>query len=491
MRRYRIVALLAVLAALCAVGPISSASAWTGIVRGVVNADGGVFWRGNPPDWNNPIRNVGYGVYNGDQIELDCWTNGSTVPPYNNNTLWYHARVVAGLGKGDGFVNDHFIATGINLPNIVVPGVPQCGGSPAPAPPPPPVPTPPSPSPSPTPSPPPGSGGGSVYSIFNADGGVFFRDSPSWGDTRQVVGQGVYNGDQVRLLCGAMGEAVGPYANKWWSYVENLSRPGAGKGWVNAHFINDAMPANSPSPGEGTCDGNLGAGGTGPGPGGTIPVSTGTQSVFYSPDNDIPEEHSAGDKSIRVDDWSNAHLSGPDKCATGRASSPSLVPSTVTTLAGWSYGRLGPAYFLISATAEQRARIHAIILFDPGSASNMEGACDETLHPRVAVALATWLQANSANHLLILTGHDTENRLPIISRISIGGTRLGHAGFNGLWHFYLPAIWRQPFADRALVCDYDNLSHEKVIEDFRWTVRFPPSGCPIANDAPMPVAWHP
>lgn len=109
----------------------------TGVVRTVVNADGGVYWRTATPDWNNPIRNPGYGVYNGDNIELLCWTLGSTVPPYNNNTLWYNARIVSGRGLGTGFVNDHFIYTGINEPNIVEPGVPRCGSSP---PPPPPVP---------------------------------------------------------------------------------------------------------------------------------------------------------------------------------------------------------------------------------------------------------------------------------------------------------------------------------------------------------------
>jgi hypothetical protein len=107
----------------------------------VVNAAAGVYWRGNPPNWNSPIQKVGYGVYNGDRVELECWTTGSTVPPLNNNRLWYKARIVSGRGKGEGFVNDHFLNTGINQPNVKVPGVPACGASPSPTPGPTPTPT--------------------------------------------------------------------------------------------------------------------------------------------------------------------------------------------------------------------------------------------------------------------------------------------------------------------------------------------------------------
>lgn len=106
----------------------------SGVVKAVVNASGGVYWRGNPPNWNNPIRKLGYGVYNGDTVRLECWTTGSIVPPYKNNSLWYKAHIVSGKGKGEGFVNDHFLNTGINQPNVVVPGVAKCGARPSPPP---------------------------------------------------------------------------------------------------------------------------------------------------------------------------------------------------------------------------------------------------------------------------------------------------------------------------------------------------------------------
>jgi hypothetical protein len=103
----------------------------------VVNADGGVYWRATT-NWNSAIQRTGYGVYTNDRVSLSCWSRGGTVPPYNNNPLWYQAKIVSGQGKGSGWVNDHFLDTGTNVPNIVLPGVPQCATGPPPPPPPPP-----------------------------------------------------------------------------------------------------------------------------------------------------------------------------------------------------------------------------------------------------------------------------------------------------------------------------------------------------------------
>ena len=91
------------------------------------------------------------------------------------------------------------------------------------------------------------------YPVINADGGIYYRNSPHWGDTSQTPGVGVYNGDQVRLICGAWGDAVGPYSNRWWHYVTNLTRPSIGNGWVNDHFVNTPNSANQPTPGEPVC----------------------------------------------------------------------------------------------------------------------------------------------------------------------------------------------------------------------------------------------
>ena len=106
----------------------SPASADT-ITETVVNADGGVYWRSDP-NWNTPITLTQQGVYTGDTVKLACYTRGSTVPPYYNNPLWYWAEIVSGYGQGSGWVNDHFLDTGTNQPNIPVDGVSPCPDSP-------------------------------------------------------------------------------------------------------------------------------------------------------------------------------------------------------------------------------------------------------------------------------------------------------------------------------------------------------------------------
>lgn len=104
--------------------PTRAATSDTSTVQ-VVNADGGVYWR-SKPDWNMAIQVTGHGVYTGDTVYLVCYKRGGTVPPYYNNPLWYWARVITGQGQGEGWVNDHFLATGSDQPNIPVSDVPTC-----------------------------------------------------------------------------------------------------------------------------------------------------------------------------------------------------------------------------------------------------------------------------------------------------------------------------------------------------------------------------
>ncbi len=104
---------------------IDKPSPATSVHEKVINADGGVYWRAEP-DWLTPIPIVQHGVYTGDTVDLACYTHGGKVPPYNNNPLWYWAEVVAGHGLGSGWINDHFLNTGTNQPNIPVNGVDPC-----------------------------------------------------------------------------------------------------------------------------------------------------------------------------------------------------------------------------------------------------------------------------------------------------------------------------------------------------------------------------
>lgn len=120
-RRTRIAKLLATLATLVMLTTLAAqegaqpahADGYAPIFT-AVNADGGVYWRADP-NWNDAIRLAGHGIYNGDQIALDCYQFGGPVAPYGN-TLWYYAvntsRWDSQTGNyQSGWVNDHFLNT--------------------------------------------------------------------------------------------------------------------------------------------------------------------------------------------------------------------------------------------------------------------------------------------------------------------------------------------------------------------------------------------
>jgi hypothetical protein len=332
-------------------------------------------------------------------------------------------------------------------------GVPLCGSAP-PAPPP------------STPPPPPlsSASGGHPYLIVNAEDGIYYRNSPSWGDTSRTPGVGVYNGDQVELICGSYGDPVGPFSNKAWSLVKNMTRPNAGQGWVNEHFIDDGAPANGFITGEPACSA----------PSAPPTNSGGPRSVFYSP-NAIPTGVSGlnvvADLNLVESQWVLGN------CRTSGATN---IPLGVSTLAGWSLGRLGPIYVL-AGDRPRWPQIHRIILFDPGSSTNMSG-CDKSMsHPSINDLLAEWLVSNSANRLEVYTGHDTEER----------NFETGHANFGGLWHYYFARIWNQPFASQVRVCDYPEASHEDVFVGTSWVVEHPLASCPGVPGLAAPISWHP
>lgn len=93
-----------------------------------MNNAGGVYWRA-APDWNTPVAVSGNGHYPGTQISVSCWARGSAVPG-SANTMWVRASVVAGPGRGSGWINEHYVNDGAPI-NQVAPGVPACGGAPA------------------------------------------------------------------------------------------------------------------------------------------------------------------------------------------------------------------------------------------------------------------------------------------------------------------------------------------------------------------------
>ncbi|HZQ64443.1 MAG TPA: hypothetical protein VFA66_04365 [Gaiellaceae bacterium] len=314
---------------------------------------------------------------------------------------------------------------------------------------------------------------GPIFTVMNTSetppDGVWFRRSPHTADTDRVTGHGVYVNERVQLVCYAWGDSVGAYSNRLWYFVLNVTRPtNAGvenSGYLNAHYINDGLVANQIDAGAPQC-------GAAPPP----PPEVRYRSVFYSP-NSTPTAfsgYSAADFNLPYGSW----VAG--NCSAARASViPGLATQDVAaTLSGWSIGRLGPIYYLSSAGSQRVGQVRTIVLFDPGNSSDMRASCD--VRYDINSLLANWLRANGGTHLIVLTGQLSEE------------AKAGKSSFAGLWKYYFAGIWNQPFADRALVCDYKNLDHKLVFKYFSWMARNPVIGaCPTDNRAPAPVAWHP
>lgn len=428
----------------------------------------GVFIR---PEPNTSHPAIGW-IPEGASPDYHCFAWGQNI---NGVPIWFNVTYNGVTGYYASYYDDSSYHSNEELTAKY--GVPLCGSAPPP--------------PSPPPAPAPSGGSGLVFTIFNADGGVYYRNSPSWSDTSRTPGVGVYNGDRVRLICGAYGEPVGPYANRWWSYVENLSRA-VGTGWVNAHFINDEAAPSTPSPGESACGPGTPGASNPSSPSSSVGAHGAAESVFFSP-NQYPDGLNIGDRiadhQITFENWTDAtrdvigHWSDPNPCDYHKAINAVAAIRTsrgIDTLAGWSKGRLGPVYVISDPT--WRTRIHRIILFDPGNTSDFspKESCENKLP--VGRWLAEWVSSNPHNELLVLTGEASDEW---------EGGSAGRSTFHGLWHWYFPQIWNQPFAGQVHVCDYPFTDHETMLWAFSSIVEAPEPLCPNTPWNSKPQPWSP
>ena len=105
---------------------------------------------------------------------------------------------------------------------------------------------------------------GPIFTVMNTSetlpDGVWFRNSPHTADTSRITGLGVYRNEQVQLQCYALGDAVGPYNDSLWYYVNDVTRPTnngqANAGFLNADYINDGKNANQVDAGVPACVNN-------------------------------------------------------------------------------------------------------------------------------------------------------------------------------------------------------------------------------------------
>jgi uncharacterized protein YraI len=384
--------------------------------------------------------------------DYNCYVWGERV---NNVPIWFNVNWNGVTGFYSSYFDNSSYQSDAELQSKY--GIPKCGES-APAPP-----------PAPAPQPPPG--GGLEYTVFQADGGVFYRNSPRWDDTPRTPGVGVYNGDRVRLICGAIGDAVGPYSNNWWSYVTNLSR-NVGNGWVNHHYIDDGMAADQPPAGEPGCGPDTPGTGSAPpapapAPGQPSPTRPANYSVFFSPNatgTGLPGLAGA-ELNVAFPLWT-----GGNACYATNA--VQFVEAGTQTLSGWSAGRMGPMYVLAAGSKAIRSQLRTIVLFDPGSRKNFREGCEgqSTLNPNAL--LDAWLR-DPAHRLIVVTGEDSKKD-----------------SYAGLWEYYFAGIWRSEPGSRAMVCDYDGMNHKDVLRKLNGLARNPGSKCPRVGGYDL-TTWYP
>lgn len=309
---------------------------------------------------------------------------------------------------------------------------------------------------------------GRVAHIAKTQIGIYFRSDPNNWESRGALA-GV-DGTTVTLRCATEGMSVGEYGNRIWYLADDAN----GSGYLPDHFLDTPVKANQWLAGMPRCGEDKAA-----------PAPAAPKSVFFSGTNSARgvAAHNVSDRDYALNDWASN-----GNCKGGHI--PGMVPDTVDTLAGWSRGRIGVVYFLANATEDQKSKIHRIILFDPAATSDIAGSkffnrghgCD--FEYDVNKLLADWLNSSAQNRLTVIAGMDTEMKENVDDPSS-------RSTFAGMWKYYFADVWNQPFADRALVCDYNMLSHNDSLRDFVGLVKSGSNDCPAAPEGHSLQAWHP
>lgn len=476
-----------VLAAISAAGCVAllaapEAAAASGPIFTVMNTSesppDGVYFR-NSPSWNDTSRTYGLGVFMNEQVQLECYASGQPIGQYNDS-LWYYVLNVTRPVNYDGeanqgmlnahYINDHQDA------NVVDAGVPACVNNRPPV-----GVQPPPPQPAVALAQGPAAPQGYRYAISlsgfaaNAAVSVSCRDSVDPGGFYTFTLQTDTNGQAS--TAGYCYSGDGP------------------DHWVVANGVESNHVAWTSPMGSGTPPNRSSGSSNNPPPGtsaaGTASPSTpttGPNSVFYSGTNN-PNGSVSGNVAT--------HNFGYSTWAVGNCRPDGAVAfsdNSVGTLAGWSKGRLGVVYFLAAAGAQRVNNVRTIILFDPGSTADIakppfwrrwvgDDTCD--WHYDINSLLAGWLSSNDQNHLMVLTGKDSEEKVNPNDRNS-------KSQYLALWKYYFAGIWNQPFANRALVCDYNMMDHPVVLSQFYSLVQYPTFACRPSPSKDNPLTqWNP
>lgn len=319
------------------------------------------------------------------------------------------------------------------------------------------------------------------HTVYRTGGdGVWLHDSPGLNTPLKVV---MPEGSQFNVDCFVTG-GDNVNGNKLWLQGEYNGTPGA----VTDYYVSTKWNTTQDLVNQGIeeC-------GTNPNPPGLqerapqqpgnpeMPVDGG--SVFYAPGNggmvaDFGTFNSPATVTMANDggsglDWSQGENGS---CNTqGADDFPETVEvfngpdKRITTLGGWSIGRLGPAYFLqetgrVDASADslqKRDNISYIVLLDPGSKNEYNSVCD--VNARQSMEMAAWLREDPNNNLVIFAGiatTDAENYS------QVGDKKYMHQGIQeGLFRASIRG--QAEITDQVVVCNYGELSHKATYDTFK------------------------
>lgn len=275
-----------------------------------------------------------------------------------------------------------------------------------------------------------------------------------------VVGQ-MPNGRVPDLMCQVYGERVqvGSLVTSIWDRVRT---PDGATGYMTDAGINETPGGTSFDPRLPRCGGSSGG------------------SAYFKPRDWWPPDPDAhADYVVTKAGWSIG-----DCAFVNGGNYPDVIGGRrVTTLAGWSLGRLGPTYAMQHDFARVGASITSIVLYDPGGWDEYlgEGSCDRQFDQ--SELYARWLGLSTGNRLLILAGE--------ITRDAAHPDAQGRL-HQGIQRGLFGRIRGTALARQVLICNYDDLGHPAVLSSFADVVRDGPrSNCPTAAGVVLHGQWHP
>lgn len=217
--------------------------------------------------------------------------------------------------------------------------------------------------------------------------------------------------------------------------------------------------------------------------------------VYFSPYNkgDSHGRFELGESAttaLSVRDWETYCNKPKSQQQPGRPYSAALAAvgeRPITTLAGWSNGRLGVTSFLAAAGKPALERIAYVLLIDPGVHAEM--GCDRERN--AGGALVRWLRANAGAHLVVISSSEVSQK----------------ESSRGIQETYFNAIRNAGgnLSSRVLTCNYtmekdsNDSGHEKAFFASKYWIQHQigstRNACPwlsLRGTTYKPTAgWHP